>query len=228
MGRSSLLAVGVLLAALVVVPAMVAAQAVQYRATLNGASEVPPTTSTATGTFTASLDEAAGTITWTLSVPSITNAIAAHLHQAAPTAAGPIVLNLYVPPSGTAPVGSLNVSGTSRQTDVIGPLAGNFAGFVAALKAGNIYVNVHTTQNPPGEIRGTVVLAQATPGATATATAAAAQATATAQGAAALPRTGDGPSVGSGSPIALLALAGVGGTLALGGALAGRRLGARR
>ena len=56
------------------------AAAVTYRAALVGANEVPPTASTATGTFTANLDEAAGTLTWTLSVPALTNATAAHLH----------------------------------------------------------------------------------------------------------------------------------------------------
>ena len=151
-----LLAVGALLAALVAVPAVVSGQTgVAYRAALIGANEVPPVASTATGTFTATLDEAAGTITWTLAVPSITNASAAHLHQGPPTVAGPVVLPLFAAPAGTT-ASSINVSGTSRQSDLSGPLAGNFAGFVAALKAGNIYVNAHTTQNPGGEIRGQI------------------------------------------------------------------------
>ena len=95
-------------------------------------------------------------------MPSITDVTAAHLHQGAPTAAGPIILPLYTPPAGTL-ANTLSLSGTSSQADLSGALAADFAGFVAALKAGDIYVNVHTVLNPPGEIRGNVVLAQAAP-----------------------------------------------------------------
>lgn len=134
-------------------------QTTQYRASLVGANEVPPTTSTATGTFTATLDEAAGTLAWSLSVPTITNVTAAHLHQGAATCVCPVVLPLFAAPAGS-PASSINVSGTSRVGDLTGPLAGNFAGFVAALKGGTIYVNAHTTANPIGEIRATVTLVQ--------------------------------------------------------------------
>jgi hypothetical protein len=71
------------------------AQAVQYRAAMAGANEVPATSSTATGTFTATLDEAAGTLTWSLTVPALTNATAAHLHSGAAGVNGPIVLPLF-------------------------------------------------------------------------------------------------------------------------------------
>ena len=33
---------------------------------------------------------------------------------------------------------------------------GNWDGFIADLKAGNLYLNLHTTAYPPGEIRGQV------------------------------------------------------------------------
>jgi hypothetical protein len=38
---------------------------------------------------------------------------------------------------------------------VIGALTGTgVAGLLAAIQAGNAYVNVHTSQFPPGEVRG--------------------------------------------------------------------------
>ena len=145
-------------------PAVVLGQAAtsRFEARLSGANEVPAVTTTASGTFTATLDETAGTVAWTLSVPTITNATAAHIHAGAAGANGGIVVPLFAAPTG-APVGTINVSGTARAADLSGSLAGNFAGFVTALKAGTLYVNVHTTTNAGGEIRAQVTAAGAAP-----------------------------------------------------------------
>jgi hypothetical protein len=154
------------------VPVMASAQATTstWRANLTGANEVPPVTTDATGTFTATLDEAAGTLTWTLSATGLQNITAAHLHTGAAGANGGVVMPLFAPPGGQV-TNILNISNTSRQSDLSGSLAGNFAGFVTQLKAGTIYVNVHTTQNPGGAIRAQVASTQATATATAKATA---------------------------------------------------------
>lgn len=145
-------------------PAAVLGQATtsRYEARLSGANEVPPVTTTATGTFTATLDEAAGTLTWTLSVPAITNATAAHIHTGAAGANGGVVLLLFAAPTGS-PASTVNISGTARAADLSGSLAGNFAGLVTALKAGTLYVNVHTSANAGGEIRAQVTAAAAAP-----------------------------------------------------------------
>ncbi len=207
-------AAAAVLTAALALPALVAAQgaATQWRAALVGGNEVPPGTSTATGTFTATLDEAAGTLTWTLTVPSITSATAAHLHQAAAGANGSVVLPLYTPPAGTT-VSTLNLTGTARAADIVGPLAGNFAGFVTALKGGTIYANVHTTANPGGEIRAQVIAATA---------AAPAQATAAAPAA---PKTGSAGIAGEGSTAGMLMLLAA---LAVGVVAGARALASRR
>ena len=158
------------------VPSLAAAQAAPtiWGAKLSGSAEVPANASTAAGTFVGTLDEAAGTLTWTLTVPNITNMTAAHLHQGAAGVNGGVVVDLFIPAS---PQGTVSASGTSRLADVLkGPLAGNAAGFIAAFKGGSIYANVHTTANPGGEIRGQVLSAATT----ATATPAAATPVATA------------------------------------------------
>lgn len=148
-------------------PAVVLGQAAgsRFEARLTGANEVPAVTTAATGTFTATLDEAAGTLTWALSVPTITGATAAHLHTGAAGTNGGVVVNLFAAPTGAA-ASTINVSGTARAADLVGPMAGNLPGFIAALKAGTIYANVHTTANAGGEIRAQVVAATAAPAAT--------------------------------------------------------------
>lgn len=160
------LLVAAVLAAATLLPAAVSAQTLtsQWAAALTGTQEVPANTSAACGTFTATIDEAANTITWSLSVPSITNATAAHLHTGQAGANGPIVLNLFAAPAGS-PAQAVNVSGTSKGTDLVGPLQGRFQEFVRAVKGGTIYVNVHTTGNPGGEIRSQVLAASAVPAA---------------------------------------------------------------
>jgi hypothetical protein len=136
------LLVAAVLAAATLLPAAVSAQTLtsQWAAALTGTQEVPANTSAACGTFTATIDEAANTITWSLSVPSITNATAAHLHTGQAGANGPIVLNLFAAPAGS-PAQAVNVSGTSKGTDLVGPLQGQFQEFVRAVKGGTIYVN---------------------------------------------------------------------------------------
>lgn len=160
------LLIAAVVAAVTLLPAAVAAQTLtsQWGAALSGANEVPANTSTARGTFTATIDEAANTITWSLAVPTITNATAAHLHTGQAGTNGPVVLNLFAAPAGS-PAQAVNVSGTSKASDLVGPLQGNFAEFVRAVKGGTIYVNVHTTGNPGGEIRSQVVAASAVPAA---------------------------------------------------------------
>ena len=207
MKRGRMLAAAVL-AVLALAPAAVSAQSMtsQWSAALTGAQEVPANASTANGTFSATIDEAAGTITWSLSVPSITNATAAHLHTGGTGVNGPIALNLFAAPSGS-PAASVNVSGTSKASDLVGPLAGNFNEFVRAVKGGTIYVNVHTTALPGGEIRAQVAAGQAVPTASPAA-----------------PKTGNAGLVSSGATGATALLA----ALAVGAVLGGRMLVSRR
>lgn len=171
------LAAGLFTAAVIALaPGLVAAQTAtpngttQWKATLSGGSEVPSNSSTAKGDFTATLDETNKTFSWVLNVPNISNATMAHLHQAPAGTSGPVVMDLWVPPLSQTSANSINTSSVSREINLSGTLAGSFPAFVAALKAGNIYVNVHTTANPGGEIRGQVVSASATATPTGTAT----------------------------------------------------------
>ncbi len=204
----------------------------QWRAALSGANEVPAKTTTATGTFTATLDETARTLTWTLKVPAIANATAAHIHTGAAGVNGPVVVTLWE--GGANGFNTVDTYGTARNTDITGALAADFTGFVSALRAGTLYVNVHTVGSPGGEIRAQITQATATPTATATAVATATPkavppapvATAAPKAIPAAPKAGSGGYLGGGSSttVGLLALSAV----AAGVALLAARARARR
>ena len=52
-----------------------------FKATLSGASEVPPTTSTGTGAATVTLDTATGKLSWDVTYSGLSGpAMAAHIH----------------------------------------------------------------------------------------------------------------------------------------------------
>jgi len=114
---------------------------INFTATMNSASEVPPKTSAGTGDALATLDTVAKTLTYTVTFQNLTGpATAAHFHG--PAAAG--ANSGVAVPLGNNPTSPIH--GTATLTDAQ----------IADLEAGKWYVNVHTAANPGGEIRGQV------------------------------------------------------------------------
>jgi len=115
---------------------------------MNGASEVPPNGSTATGTFFGSYDTATDTMSYAMSVTGLgSGATLAHVHGlAGPGVTASPLIDLTVVNGAT----SFTVSGNSIASPT------NAAIFESALQNGVIsaYVNVHSAQFPGGEIRG--------------------------------------------------------------------------
>ena len=117
--------------------------------TLQGSQEVPPVTTSGTGTFRATPGQTS--LSYTLSASGLgSNVAAAHIHSGARGVNGPIVANFITTSTGT---NSVNLSGTITQADLVGPMAGNMTAFMDAMRAGTLYVNVHSTTNPGGELR---------------------------------------------------------------------------
>lgn len=88
-------------------------------------------------------------------VANIENVIG-HIHRAPRGQNGPIVLPLLGNPFIPVPLERVNgtlVEGTATDSDIV---AGNLSELVAEMMNGNTYVNVHTIENPPGEIRGQI------------------------------------------------------------------------
>ena len=116
------------------------AKAEMFSAYLEGRQEVPPVTTSATGYARVFLDEAAGTITYTVVFNGLSSAqTASHIHTGAIGVAGPVTINFGA-------VGG--TSGTITGTAAITPAQ------IATLRAHGMYVNVHSTTNSGGEIRG--------------------------------------------------------------------------
>ena len=120
-------------------------------AELSGAQEVPPVETEATGLGRFVLNQAEDVLTYTVDVSGLADITAAHIHAGVAGENGGPVRDLEFAPT-TA--GSARASGEWRMDDAEQPLT---AELVEALKAGGLYVNVHSSANPPGEIRGQIL-----------------------------------------------------------------------
>lgn len=137
---------------------------VTLRAELRGLNEVPPTTSRATASLRASLDEDAQTIDFTLDFQNLTAPpAAAHIHFGPPRVNGGVMV--FFCGGGGKPACPTTTSGTVTGTisaaDVVGPAAqgitaGDFDDVVRAIRTGNSYANMHNVNFPAGEVRGRV------------------------------------------------------------------------
>jgi CHRD domain len=118
-----------------------------YKVTLNGANEIPAVTTAGIGTASATLDGA------TLSVKIDYSGLSgmptlAHIHgPAIETASAGVICNFTdkIAAGVSATAGTGTISATC-------PISATFT--VADLDAGKMYVNLHTTANGGGEVRG--------------------------------------------------------------------------
>ena len=136
--RRTLLAMFGVMAILVAMGVGVAS-AVDAKVALSGSQEVPPVTTTATGsgTITVAADQSiAGSIKTTG-----VKATAAHIHVGAPGTNGEVII----------PLTKVGEDGWT-----VGPGAKLQDLHYQAFKDGNLYVNVHSAANPSGEIRGQI------------------------------------------------------------------------
>jgi hypothetical protein len=113
----------------------------KMKATLDGKSEVPATTSAGNGTADIDYDPASKKVSWKLTYSGLSGPpTAAHFHG--PAEAGKNAgIAVPIPNIGTSPA-----EGSATLTDAQ----------AADLTSGKYYVNIHTAANPAGEIRGQV------------------------------------------------------------------------
>lgn len=113
-----------------------ATRAMGQAVSLSGANEVPPVPTAATGNGTISI-AGDGAVSGSIKVTGIA-ATAAHIHQAAKGVNGPVIVPLTKSGDDT-----FNVPAGAKLTDAQ----------LAAYRAGDLYVNVHSAAHPGGEIR---------------------------------------------------------------------------
>jgi hypothetical protein len=113
-----------------------------FNNSLSGAQENPPVVTPATGTTFGTYDDATNMLMISLSSEGYTtNTLFAHIHRAPVGTNGPVQFNLPGP---------------------FGATSYNFSDFMVMFSdaqevdflAGNLYVNVHTSRNQGGELRG--------------------------------------------------------------------------
>ena len=128
---------------------------------LNGGNEVPANNSRGQGQALFTLSDDGESLHFKLNVANIENVTQSHIHMGPATGTGGIVVWLY-PAAAPAVLipgrtqGTL-AEGTITAASLVGALAGlDLDALLDAIRAGNTYVNVHTSQFGPGEIRGQI------------------------------------------------------------------------
>jgi hypothetical protein len=149
---------GLLLA--VAAPVVIGDSDKEFRASLNGYLETPSISTTARGSFHATID--GSTISYRLTFRDLsTPPLFAHIHFARPDVLGGVAAFLCGGGGKPACPASGTVTGTVVPADVVGPVnqgiaAGEFAELVRAMRNGATYANVHSEMFPGGEIRGNI------------------------------------------------------------------------
>ncbi len=128
----------------------------EFAANLTGQQEVPPVDTQATGEASfVPVTPNNETIDFFVNATGIEAVTQGHIHGAPEGENGPIVATLFKYDSVQNDVLE---NGTIAANNLEGPLQGKtISDLIATMKNGSAYVNVHTEQNPNGEIRGQLV-----------------------------------------------------------------------
>lgn len=142
-------------AALLAAPAAVFAQE-PFVAQLTGDAETPPVETDGSGSASFTISDDESSIDFEVTFDGLSGpATMAHIHFGPPDDAGPVMIWLtevgVTEGSNTSPI-----SGTATEAEFMAVDGGpqTFAEALQAIRDGDTYANVHTADNPGGEIRG--------------------------------------------------------------------------
>lgn len=129
----------------------------EFDAILTSAAEVPPVQSSASGFAELEVEEGSDNMEYGIIAINIDKVTKAHIHQGSSSEAGPVVATLFNASTPTGPTSGELTDGFITSANLEGPLQGKqLSDLIALMQNGQAYVNVHTEQNPDGEIRGTI------------------------------------------------------------------------
>jgi hypothetical protein len=120
-----------------------------FDAVLSGNNEVPVRATAAAGR--AQIQIVGDVVHYSVEVENINNLSLSHIHVAPAGSNGPVRVNLYLSPTVSITGKTVLAQGSFDSSDVI---AISYAELLTQIRAGNTYVNVHSTTFPGGEIRG--------------------------------------------------------------------------
>ncbi len=90
-----------------------------------------------------------------LNVSNIKDVTSAHIHEGEKSISGPILLTLYKSVNPISVTNGILSKGQVTSKQFEGPFAGKYnSDLMDIINGGKAYVNVHTKQNPQGEICG--------------------------------------------------------------------------
>jgi hypothetical protein len=127
-----------------------------FNASLSGKNEIPERDTKAVGEVIVTISKDESSVHYKVIVANIENVVASHFHMAPANTNGGIVRGIFQNPNPqpSGPMNGILAEGDITADNLTGALAGNLSGFIDAIRNGNIYVNVHTTAYPGGELRG--------------------------------------------------------------------------
>lgn len=120
---------------------------------MSGAEEVPPVDTIASGIAKFVLSSV--NITYQVNVTDILGATAAHIHAGNVGENGPVLVTLFESDTPIVQQNGVLAQGNISAGDLEGSMQGKqIADLIMAMGDGETYVNIHTQDNPNGEIRG--------------------------------------------------------------------------
>lgn len=142
-----------------------ASSELEFEARLSGAQEVPPVDTRARGKAGFEVDDDYTKIKYRLKVKTpgessigLLGAAGAHIHCAAAGENGPVVVFLAGVINGGLD-GTVKISATFTEANIVNDACGaTIIDLVNSMSNGQTYVNVHSLANPPGEVRGQIML----------------------------------------------------------------------
>jgi CHRD domain-containing protein len=133
----------------------------KFTAKLSGDQQVPPIQTSASGI--AWFKPMQDNIWFKVNVTDIQGVTMAHIHSGKQGENGPPVVPLYKSETPSGQMSGVLAKGNITADTFQGPMAGKqISDLITAMQNGETYVNIHTQQNPDGEIRGQIMMSNST------------------------------------------------------------------